>query len=110
MAVDGGVATAADGIHFPHGEIIVDDVDVAAAAAGHPLHQLLAEVVEGDRDLHAGVRLVGVAVAQQHHLVVVREVVVGYGDPRRPHHRVDQAVLAMRQRAVVDPYVFRPEY
>lgn len=85
-------------------------MDVAAPAAGHPLHQPHAEVVEGYGHLHPGVRRVAVAVTQQHHLVVVREVVVGDGDPRGAHYGVDQAVRAVRQRAVVDPDLPGVEY
>ena len=50
-----------------------------------------------------------VTVAQEHNVVVVGEIVVGDGDRRRAHHGVDEAVLATRQGAVVDPYVMRPE-
>lgn len=110
LAIDGGISTAANCVHFPLCVVIVDDVNVSTAAPRHPLHELLPEMVERNRDLHPRVRQVLVAVAQQHHLVVVRKVVVGYRDPRGPHHRVDQPVLAVRQRAVVDPYVLRPEY
>lgn len=96
LAVNGRVTASADSIHLPLSEIVVDYVDIAASAPGHPLHQLLAEVVEGDGHLHPGVRQVLIAVTQQHHLIVMGEKVVGYRDPRGPHHRVYQAVIAVR--------------
>lgn len=37
-------------------------------------------MVEGDGDLHVFVLLVGIAVAQEHDLVVVGHVIVGDGD------------------------------
>ncbi|EYU41599.1 hypothetical protein MIMGU_mgv1a012287mg [Erythranthe guttata] len=76
----------------------------------HPLYQSLPEMVERYRHLHPRIRHVIVAVSQQDHLIVVREVVVRYRHPRGPHHHVDQPVLAVPQRAVVDPYVPRPEH
>lgn len=84
-------------------------MNVPSPAPRHPLNQLLPKMVERDGHLHAGVRQVVVAVAQQHHLVMMREVVVRNRDPRRPHHYVDQAILAMRQRAMVDPDIPRPK-
>jgi hypothetical protein len=96
LAVNGRVTATADSIHLPPREIVVDDVDIAASAPGHPLYQLLAEVVEGDGHLHPGVRQVLIAVAQQHHLIVMGEIVVGDRDPRGPHHRVYEAIIAVR--------------
>lgn len=109
LAVDGGVCAAADGVHLPRRVVVVDDVEVPSPASRHPLHQPGAEPVERDGDLHPGVRQVRVAGAQQHHLVVVREVAVGHGDGRRPHDGVHQPVGAPPQRAVVHPHVPCPE-
>ncbi|OAY64628.1 hypothetical protein ACMD2_01918 [Ananas comosus] len=107
LAIDGGVGAASDGVHLPARVVVVDDVEVPVAAPRHPLHQLLAEVVEGDGHLHPRIRQVLVAVAQQHHLVVPREVAIRHRDRRRPHDRVHQPVRAVRQRAVVDPDAHR---
>lgn len=60
-------------------------------------------MVEGNGDLHVLVLRVAVAVAQQHDLVVVGEVVVGYGDGGGAVDGVDQPVPAVGQGAVVDP-------
>lgn len=103
LAVDGGVGAAADGVHLPLGEIVVDDVDVAESATWHALNQTLAEVVERNGDLHASVGGVLVVVSQEHDLVVVGEVVVGNGNRGGAHYGVDQAVRAVREGAVVDP-------
>jgi hypothetical protein len=96
LAINGRVTATTNSIHLPLREVVVDDVDIATSAPGHPLDQLLAEVIEGYGHLHPRVRQVLVAVAQQHHLIVIREIVVRYRDPGRPHHRVNQAVLAVR--------------
>lgn len=40
---------------------------------------------------------------------MVREVVVGDGNPRRPHDCIDEAVRAVRQRAMIDPDVLSAE-
>lgn len=103
LTVDGRVGTPADGVHLPQREIVVHHVYIPASAPGHTLHQRLPKMVERDRHLHAGVRQVLVVVAEQHHLVMVREVVVGDGDSGGPHYGVDEAVRAVGQGAVVDP-------
>lgn len=103
LAINGGIPTSPNGVHLPLSKIVVDHMYVPSSAPGHPLHQLLAEVVEGYGNLHARVWQVGVAVAQQHHLVVVREPVVGDGDRSGTHYSIDQAVLAVGEWAVVYP-------
>lgn len=103
LAVDGGVSAAADSVHLPLGEIVVDHVDVAESATWHALDQTLAEVVERNGDLHASVGGVLIVVSQEHDLVVVGEVVVGNGNCGGTHYGVDQAVRAVREGAVVDP-------
>lgn len=40
----------------------------------------------------------------------MREEVVGYGDSGGPHDGVYQPVFTMRQRAVINPKITRPEY
>lgn len=70
---------------------------------GHPLHEAFSEMVEGDSDLHDLILREAIAVAQQHHLVMVREVVIGDGYRSRAVNRVDQPIPAIRQRAVVHP-------
>ena len=49
----------------------------------HSLNQPLTKVIEGNGDLHVLVRRQLIAVPQQHHLVMVRQVVVGYGFVKR---------------------------
>lgn len=73
LADDGGVLAAADGVHEPVGVVVVDDVEEAEPAPGHPLHQPSAEVVVGDGDLHFGVLGVGVAGAQKDHLMEMKQ-------------------------------------
>lgn len=62
-------------------------------------------MVEGNGDLHVLILLVAVAVAEQHDLVVVREVVVWDGDGGGAVYGVDEAVSAVREGAVVHPHV-----
>lgn len=71
----------------------------------HSLDKAFAKVVEGNGDLHVLVLSVGVAVAEQHDLVVVSHVIVGDGDGGGPVDGVDEPVVAVGQRAVVDPDV-----
>lgn len=66
-------------------------------------------MIERYRHLHPRIRQIVVTVAQQHHLVVVREMVVRYGNPGGSHHHVDQSIGTVRQRAVVDPDIFWSE-
>lgn len=67
-------------------------------------------MIKGNGGLHVLVLSVGITMAQQHHLVMVCEVVVGYGDGRRSVDRIDQPVAATRQRAVINPDVSAREY
>lgn len=62
-------------------------------------------MVEGNGDLHILILSVAIAVSQQHHLVVVGEVIVGYGDGGGAMDGVDQPIPAIREGAVVDPHV-----
>ena len=66
-------------------------------------------MIEGNSNLHVLVLSKGVAVPQQHDLVMVSEVVVGDGDRRGAVDRVDQPVPAVGQRAVVHPNVLPAE-
>jgi len=66
-------------------------------------------VVESNCDLHVLVLSVGVAVAQKHHFIVVSHVIVGDGNGGRPVNGVDQPIIAVRQGAVVNPYVASAE-
>lgn len=92
-----------DGVHSPPRVVVVHDVEVPVPATRHPLGEFHAEVVERHSDLHPRVSHEVVAVAQQHHLLVVREEAVRYGHRRGPPGDVDQAVGAVGQRAMVDP-------
>ncbi len=107
LAVDGGARAPSNGVHLPRRVVVVDDVEVPPPAPRHPLHELDPEVVERDGHLHRRVWQVLIAVPQQHHLVVVREVAIRHNDRRRPHDGVDEPVGAPRQRAVVHPHVAR---
>lgn len=69
---------------------------VAASAPRHTLHQRVTEVIKRYSDLHPRVQHVAIIMAQQHHLVVMREIIIGDGYPCGPHYRVDQAVRAVR--------------
>lgn len=83
---------------------------VPAPAPWHSLHQRHTEVVKRNGNLHPHIERVLVVVPQQHHLIVVREIIVGDRYPRGPHYRVDQPVGAVAQRAVIHPYLLRAEY
>lgn len=81
-------------------------MNVTTPTPRHSLHQLLPKVVKSYGDLHSWVWQVVIAVAQQHHLIVMRKIVVWYRDSCWPHHCIDQTVLAMRKGTVIYPYVF----
>ena len=82
---------------------------VAESDSGQALDEFGAENVVGHRDVHVAILdVVGVG-AQQHHLVVLGEVVVGDGDRRGAADHVDEAVSGAGEVAVVDPDVLRRE-
>ena len=62
-------------------------------------------MVESNSDLHALVLSVGITVAQKHDLVMVSHVIVGDGNRGRAMNGIDQPIIAVRQRAMVNPYV-----
>jgi hypothetical protein len=105
LADDGGVLVPPDGVHLPVRVVVVHHVEEAVAAPGHPLHEPLAEVVEGDGHLHRRVLRVVVAGPEQQYVVVLGEVAVGDGDRRGPVHDVDEPVGAPVHGDVVDPDV-----
>lgn len=109
MAVNGGIATTTNRIHLPRREIVVHDMDVASPTPRHPLNKPLSEMIKRNRHLHPRIRRVAIVVAQQHHLVVVREVIVRYRYRRRAQHGVDKPVGAMAHGAMVDPDLLRSE-
>ena len=84
-------------------------MDIPAPTPRHTLHQRLTEVVERNRHLHPRIHAVLIIVTQQHHLVVMREIIVGDSDRCGPHYGIDQTVRAVRQGAVVDPDLVRRE-
>ncbi|KAK3439827.1 hypothetical protein EUGRSUZ_B00170, partial [Eucalyptus grandis] len=71
----------------------------------HSLGKAFSEVVESNGDLHVLVLYVGIAVAEQHDLVVVSYVIVGDGNGGGAVDGVDEPVLAVGQGAVDDPDV-----
>lgn len=66
-------------------------------------------MVESNGDLHVLVPSVRVAGAQEYDLVMMRHVIVRYRDGGRSVVGVDEPVVAIRQRAVVNPYVLAVE-
>lgn len=110
LAVDSRIPAPSNRVHLPLRKIVIHNMYVPAPAPRHPLYQLLPEVIERYCHLHPRIGQVVIAVPQQHHLIVVRKIVVRYRYPRGPHHRVDQPVVALPERAVVDPDVLGPEY
>ena len=103
LAVDGGVSATADSIHPPLREVIINDVDITEPASWHALHQTLAEVIKRDCNLHAPIHQVLIIVSKKHHLIMVRKMTIRNSNPSGPHNSIDQAVRAIRQRAMVDP-------
>lgn len=95
MTVDGWVGAPTDGVHLPVGVVVVDDVEVTVSAPWHSLDEAGTEVVEGNRDLHYLVLFVRITMPQQHHLVVVGEVIVGDGDGGGSHDGVDESIGAV---------------
>lgn len=97
LAIDGRICTPPDGVHLPMGVVIVDHMEIAMPASRHSLDEAFAEVVEGNGDLHVLVPCVGIAVAEQHNLVVVSHIIVGDGDGGGALDGVDEPVLAVGQ-------------
>lgn len=71
----------------------------------HSLNKTFTKVVESDCDLHVLVIGVRIAVTQQHDFIMVSHVIVGYGNCGGPMNRIDQSILAIRQRAMVHPHL-----
>ena len=67
-------------------------------------------MVERDGDFHGGVRGVAIAMAEEHDLVMIGEVVVGDGDERRGVAHIDESIFTRRERVVVDPHIARREH
>lgn len=84
-------------------------MDVATSTPWHSLHQFFAKVIECYGHLHSWVWQIVIAVAQQHHLIVMREIIVWYCEPRGPHNCINQPIFAVWEGTVVYPYVFRPK-
>lgn len=87
------------------GVVIVYHMKVSMSTSWHSLNKAFSKVIEGNSDLHVLVLSVGITVTQQHHLIMVGHVIVGYGDSRGPHYSINQAILAVRQGAVIHPHV-----
>ena len=62
-------------------------------------------MIKSNGDLHVLVSRVRITVSQKHHFVMMRQVVIRYRNGRRSTDRIDQTVIAVRQRAVVHPHV-----
>ena len=71
----------------------------------HALDQAGAEVVERDGDSHRFVGHIRIAVAKEHDLIMVEEVVIGDGNKRGGMDDIDEAIGAGSERIVVDPNV-----
>ena len=63
----------------------------------HPLNETFSKVIVSNGHLHLLVSHIGITMTQQHHLVVVGEVVVRNGDGRRTHDSVNEAIRTIRE-------------
>lgn len=52
LADDDRMSTTTDSVHVPMGVVVVQDMEEAPSAPGHPLNQSPSKVVERNRDLH----------------------------------------------------------
>lgn len=103
FAADAGVHAPADGVISPALVEVVDDVGVSMADSGHALVHSRPESVVHDGDLHLPVLQVAVVMAEEHHLVVILEPVVGDGDPAGAARHVQKPIVAAVERIVIDP-------
>ena len=71
--------------------------------------EVLAEMVEGDGDLHGGVEGIAWMRAEEHNLVVIGEVVVGDRDGGGAFDDVHEAVGGVGEEVVVHPDVLPTE-
>lgn len=62
-----------------------------------------AEAVEDDSDVHVAVLDETIVMAEEHHLVVIVEPIVGDGDACGSTGDVEEAVLAGVKCVVIDP-------
>lgn len=87
------------------GVVIVHDMEEAPPATRHPLHEPSPEMRKRDGDLHDLVVRVTITGAEEHDIVVARQMAVGDGDGGGALHDVDEPVLAHGGGDVVDPDV-----
>lgn len=45
-------------------------------------------------------------MSQQHHFIMMCHIVIGYGNSCGPMNRINQPIITIRQRAMVDPDMF----
>ena len=103
LADDGRMHAATHRVHHPPNVIIVDYVGEPEPDPRHPLREAGAEAVEGDGDLHEDVQDFLIVGAEQHHVVVVGELVVGDGHCGGRLDGIHQPVFAVVHGVVVDP-------
>lgn len=73
----------------------------------HSLDKTFSKMIEGYGDLHVLVLRVGITVSQKHNLVMVGHVIVGDRDGGGSMNGIDQPILTIRQRAMIDPNMLR---
>lgn len=73
------------------------------------LHEVRPERIVCDGYVHITVDVVVLVGPEEHHFIVLREVVVGDTDAGGAADDVDEAVCRAREVAVVDPDVLRGE-
>lgn len=85
-------------------------MSVAVPDPGHALDAVGPEPVKRHRNLHIAISDETVVVAEEHDLVMVPKPVVGDGYRSRSPRDVEQAILTLVERVVIDPYFPRRDY
>lgn len=92
MAVDGGLCASTNCIHLPVSVVIVHHMEIPMSTPWHPLNETSSKMVVSNGYLHLLVSYIRVTVSQQHDLIVMGEVIVGYGDGSGSHDSIDKPI------------------
>lgn len=85
------------------GVVIVHHMEITMSTSWHSLNESFPKVVKGNSNLHILVLSVGITMPHKHDLVMMSQVIIRNGNRGRPVYGVDQPVVTIRQRAMVDP-------
>jgi len=73
LTYDGGTLATSNGIHYPVGVVVVDEVEESPSASRHSLDQSLSKVVVRYCDSHILIPRVCIACTKKQNMVMIRK-------------------------------------